>query len=84
MVSPDRAREVAVQVAEANLRSAHLEMRHLERDLSEQVRELAAREADLRRLRARIRKGIQEERRVNGRREIFHAVVGVHGERGDV
>jgi hypothetical protein len=62
--------EAVVATSATNLRATQAELLMLERDLSSQARELAARESDLRRLRARIRKTVQEERRTAGRREI--------------
>jgi hypothetical protein len=61
--------ETALRAGETRLRSAQAELTLLERDMGRQARELAAREEDLRRLRARIRKNVQEERRLAGRRE---------------
>jgi hypothetical protein len=61
--------EATIKTTTTHLRSAQAEIVSLERDLSDKARDLATSEANLRRLRARIRKNVQEERRTAGRRE---------------
>jgi hypothetical protein len=62
--------EIAVAELRNQLRSAQGEIRLLQDDLHDQGRALALKEQDLRRMRARLRTEVQDERRVNGLREV--------------